>query len=78
MPSWLLLPLCKNVSKMLDLCQPIPNYFVINVDDQLHVIINGRYRSMVHRVMVISTKALISIQIFTTLPMMQLSLPQCL
>jgi isopenicillin N synthase-like dioxygenase len=62
----------------LDFCQPIPNYFVINVDDQLQVIINGGYTSMVHRAMVSSTKESISTQIFNALPLMWLSLPQCL
>lgn len=43
---------------------PIPNYFVINIGDQLQVLSNGRYKSVLHRAVVSSSKARISIPTF--------------
>jgi len=43
---------------------PIPNSFVINIGDQLQVLSNGRYRSVLHRAVVSSSRARISIPTF--------------
>ncbi|KAH9302784.1 hypothetical protein KI387_014367, partial [Taxus chinensis] len=43
---------------------PIPNAFVVNVGDQLQVLSNGIYRSGVHRAVVNSSEARISIPTF--------------
>lgn len=43
---------------------PIPNSFVINIGDQLQVLSNGRYKSVLHRAVVSSSKARISIPTF--------------
>lgn len=43
---------------------PVPNYFVINIGDQLQVLSNGRYKSVLHRAVVSSSKARISIPTF--------------
>jgi len=42
----------------------IPNSFVINIGDQLQVLSNGRYRSVLHRAVVSSSKSRISIPTF--------------
>eukprot|EP01018_Ginkgo_biloba_P012180 Gb_17232 [translate_table: standard] len=44
--------------------EPIPNAFVVNVGDQLQVLSNGKYRSVLHRAVVNSSKARISIPTF--------------
>eukprot|EP00253_Pinus_taeda_P031080 PITA_31080 len=43
---------------------PIPNSFVVNIGDQLQVLSNGRYKSVLHRAVVSSSKARISIPTF--------------
>ncbi|GLJ22871.1 hypothetical protein SUGI_0431330 [Cryptomeria japonica] len=44
--------------------EPIPNAFVVNVGDQLQVLSNGIYKSVIHRAVVNSTEARISIPTF--------------
>ncbi|KAM7526145.1 hypothetical protein LguiA_016047 [Lonicera macranthoides] len=41
--------------------QPIPNSFVVNVGDHLEIFSNGRYKSVLHRAFVNSTKSRISV-----------------
>ncbi|KAH7855612.1 hypothetical protein Vadar_026748 [Vaccinium darrowii] len=41
--------------------EPIPNSFVVNVGDHLEIFSNGRYKSVVHRVLVNSVKSRISV-----------------
>ncbi|WCJ34418.1 2-oxoglutarate (2OG) and Fe(II)-dependent oxygenase superfamily protein [Euphorbia peplus] len=48
--------------------QPIPNAFVVNVGDHLEIFSNGRYKSVLHRVKVNSTKSRISVASLHTLP----------
>ncbi|KAI4349069.1 hypothetical protein L6164_009711 [Bauhinia variegata] len=40
---------------------PIPNAFVVNVGDHLEIFSNGRYKSVLHRVLVNATKSRISV-----------------
>eukprot|EP01018_Ginkgo_biloba_P012181 Gb_17241 [translate_table: standard] len=44
--------------------EPVPNAFVVNVGDQLQVLSNGKYRSVLHRAVVNSSEARISIPTF--------------
>ncbi|KAI5648530.1 hypothetical protein M9H77_34535 [Catharanthus roseus] len=48
--------------------QPIPNSFLVNVGDHLEIFSNGRYKSVLHRVVVNSTESRISIASFHSLP----------
>ncbi|KAM6584332.1 hypothetical protein CsatB_011334 [Cannabis sativa] len=41
--------------------KPIPNSFVVNVGDHLEILSNGRYKSVLHRVVVNSSKSRMSI-----------------
>ncbi|KDP45064.1 hypothetical protein JCGZ_01564 [Jatropha curcas] len=48
--------------------EPIPNSFVVNVGDHLEIFSNGRYKSVVHRVLVNPSKSRISIASLHSLP----------
>ncbi|KAH7512055.1 hypothetical protein FEM48_Zijuj12G0049900 [Ziziphus jujuba var. spinosa] len=48
--------------------QPIPNSFVVNVGDHLEIFSNGKYKSVLHRVLVNSMKARISVASLHSLP----------
>uniref|UniRef100_A0A6N2LS22 Fe2OG dioxygenase domain-containing protein n=2 Tax=Salix viminalis TaxID=40686 RepID=A0A6N2LS22_SALVM len=48
--------------------EPVPNSFVINVGDHLEIFSNGRYKSVLHRVLVNSLKSRISIASLHSLP----------
>ncbi|KAL7137485.1 hypothetical protein ABFS83_10G095600 [Erythranthe nasuta] len=48
--------------------QPIPGSFVVNVGDHLEIFSNGRYKSVLHRVLVNSTKHRISVASLHSLP----------
>ncbi|KAM0945107.1 putative flavanone 3-dioxygenase [Dioscorea sansibarensis] len=48
--------------------EPIPNSFIVNVGDHLEIYSNGRYKSVLHRVLVNSTKSRISIASLHSLP----------
>ncbi|KAJ9159872.1 hypothetical protein P3X46_025329 [Hevea brasiliensis] len=48
--------------------EPIPNSFVINVGDHLEIFSNGRYKSVLHRVLVNHAKSRISIASLHSLP----------
>ncbi|XP_019187765.1 PREDICTED: protein DMR6-LIKE OXYGENASE 2-like [Ipomoea nil] len=48
--------------------EPIPGAFVINVGDHLEIFSNGRYKSVLHRVVVNSLKSRISIASLHSLP----------
>ncbi|KAK4367096.1 hypothetical protein RND71_014976 [Anisodus tanguticus] len=48
--------------------EPIPNSFVINVGDHLEIFSNGRYKSVLHRVLVNSSKSRISVASLHSLP----------
>ncbi|KAK2998004.1 hypothetical protein RJ639_025282 [Escallonia herrerae] len=48
--------------------EPIPNSFVINVGDHLEIFSNGRYKSVIHRVLVNSMKSRISVASLHSLP----------
>ncbi|KAF8654008.1 hypothetical protein HU200_062150 [Digitaria exilis] len=47
---------------------PIPGSFVVNVGDHLEIYSNGRYKSVLHRVRVNSTRPRISVASFHSLP----------
>ncbi|TXG58396.1 hypothetical protein EZV62_016225 [Acer yangbiense] len=49
--------------------QPIPNSFVVNVGDHLEIFSNGRYKSVLHRVLVNSVKSRISVASLHSLPL---------
>lgn len=49
--------------------QPIPNSFVVNVGDHLEIFSNGRYKSVLHRVLVNSHKPRISVASLHSLPL---------
>ncbi|KAH0971517.1 hypothetical protein GBA52_023673 [Prunus armeniaca] len=51
--------------------EPIPNSFVVNVGDHLEIFSNGKYKSVLHRVLVNSTKSRISVASLHTLPFMR-------
>lgn len=48
--------------------EPLPNSFVVNVGDHLEIFSNGRYKSVLHRVLVNSCKYRISIASLHSLP----------
>ncbi|CAK7325354.1 unnamed protein product [Dovyalis caffra] len=48
--------------------EPIPNSFVVNVGDHLEIFSNGRYKSVIHRVLVNPLKPRISIASLHSLP----------
>ncbi|KAL3520795.1 hypothetical protein ACH5RR_018944 [Cinchona calisaya] len=48
--------------------EPIPNCFVVNVGDHLEIFSNGKYQSVLHRVLVNSSKSRISIASLHSLP----------
>ncbi|XP_064955303.1 probable 2-oxoglutarate-dependent dioxygenase SLC1 [Musa acuminata AAA Group] len=48
--------------------EPIPNSFVVNIGDHLEIFSNGRYKSVLHRVVVNSTKPRMSIASLHSLP----------
>ncbi|XP_055817001.1 probable 2-oxoglutarate-dependent dioxygenase SLC1 [Solanum dulcamara] len=48
--------------------EPIPNSFVVNVGDHLEIFSNGRYKSVLHRVLVNSSKSRISAASLHSLP----------
>lgn len=48
--------------------QPIPDSFVVNVGDHLEIFSNGRYKSVLHRVLVNSIKSRISVASLHSLP----------
>ncbi|XP_059643351.1 probable 2-oxoglutarate-dependent dioxygenase SLC1 [Cornus florida] len=48
--------------------EPIPNAFVINVGDHLEIFSNGKYKSVLHRVVVNSMKSRISVASLHSLP----------
>ncbi|KAK3406261.1 protein DMR6-LIKE OXYGENASE 2 [Eucalyptus grandis] len=48
--------------------QPIPDALIINVGDHLEIFSNGRYKSVLHRVTVNSTKSRISVASLHSLP----------
>ncbi|KAI5575398.1 hypothetical protein BDE02_10G208000 [Populus trichocarpa] len=48
--------------------EPIPNSFVVNVGDHLEIFSNGKYRSVLHRVLVNPSKSRISIASLHSLP----------
>jgi isopenicillin N synthase-like dioxygenase len=54
-------------SSWLPVC-PIPNSFVVNVGDHLEILSNGRYKSVLHRVVVNSDNSRISVASLHTVP----------
>ncbi|WOK92784.1 protein DMR6-LIKE OXYGENASE 2 [Canna indica] len=48
--------------------EPIPNSFVVNVGDHLEILSNGRYKSVLHRVLVNSSKSRMSVASLLSLP----------
>ncbi|CAK9159635.1 unnamed protein product [Ilex paraguariensis] len=48
--------------------EPIPNSFVVNVGDHLEIFSNGRYKSVLHRVLVNSSNSRISVASLHSLP----------
>ncbi|KAJ4848881.1 hypothetical protein Tsubulata_045423 [Turnera subulata] len=48
--------------------EPIPNSFVVNVGDHLEIFSNGRYRSVLHRVLVNSSKSRVSVASLHSFP----------
>lgn len=48
--------------------EPVPNSLVVNVGDHLEIFSNGRYKSVLHRVLVNSTKSRISVASLHSLP----------
>ncbi|XP_038971130.1 protein DMR6-LIKE OXYGENASE 2-like [Phoenix dactylifera] len=48
--------------------EPVPNSFVINIGDHLEIFSNGRYKSVLHRVLVNSSKSRISVASLHSLP----------
>lgn len=48
--------------------QPVPNSFVVNVGDHLEIFSNGRYKSVLHRVLTNSSKSRISVASLHSLP----------
>ncbi|XP_057475557.1 probable 2-oxoglutarate-dependent dioxygenase SLC1 [Actinidia eriantha] len=49
--------------------EPIPNSFVVNIGDHLEIFSNGRYKSVLHRVVVNSSKPRISVASLHTRPL---------
>lgn len=50
------------------LVEPVPNSFVVNVGDHLEIYSNGRYKSVLHRVRVNSSRSRISVASLHSLP----------
>ncbi|KAK9911599.1 hypothetical protein M0R45_035495 [Rubus argutus] len=48
--------------------EPLPNSFIVNVGDHLEIFSNGRYKSVLHRVLVNSSKSRISVASLHSLP----------
>ncbi|KAK9733397.1 hypothetical protein RND81_04G065500 [Saponaria officinalis] len=48
--------------------EPIPNAFVVNIGDHLEIFSNGRYRSVLHRVLVNSERARVTLASLHSLP----------
>ncbi|KAJ1376393.1 Oxoglutarate/iron-dependent dioxygenase [Sesbania bispinosa] len=48
--------------------QPIPNAFVVNIGDHLEIYSNGKYKSVLHRVLVNEVKSRVSVASFHSLP----------
>ncbi|XP_042510047.1 probable 2-oxoglutarate-dependent dioxygenase SLC1 [Macadamia integrifolia] len=48
--------------------QPLPNSFVVNVGDHLEILSNGRYKSVLHRVLVNSRRSRMSVASLHSLP----------
>ncbi|XP_045795263.1 probable 2-oxoglutarate-dependent dioxygenase SLC1 [Trifolium pratense] len=48
--------------------QPIPNAFVVNIGDHLEIFSNGKYKSVLHRVMVNEAKSRVSVASLHSLP----------
>ncbi|KAF6171569.1 hypothetical protein GIB67_018093 [Kingdonia uniflora] len=48
--------------------EPIPNSFVVNIGDHFEIFSNGRYKSVLHRVIVNSSKSRISVVSLHSLP----------
>ncbi|KAK3124136.1 hypothetical protein QOZ80_8AG0641000 [Eleusine coracana subsp. coracana] len=48
--------------------EPVPGSFVVNVGDHLEILSNGRYKSVLHRVLVNSSQQRISVASFHTVP----------
>ncbi|KAG1361338.1 protein DMR6-LIKE OXYGENASE 2-like [Cocos nucifera] len=48
--------------------EPVPNSLVINIGDHLEIFSNGRYKSVLHRVLVNSSKSRISVASLHSLP----------
>lgn len=48
--------------------QPIPNAFVVNVGDHLEIYSNGKYKSVLHRVLVNEVKSRVSVASLHSLP----------
>ncbi|GAB4833538.1 hypothetical protein Ancab_031781 [Ancistrocladus abbreviatus] len=48
--------------------EPIPNTFVVNVGDHLEIFSNGRYKSVLHRVVVNSEKTRVTVATLHSLP----------
>ncbi|XP_022935268.1 protein DMR6-LIKE OXYGENASE 1-like [Cucurbita moschata] len=48
--------------------QPLPNSFVVNIGDHLEIFSNGRYKSVLHRVLVNANKPRISVATLHSLP----------
>ncbi|KAF5750449.1 hypothetical protein HS088_TW03G00785 [Tripterygium wilfordii] len=55
--------------------EPIPNAFVINVGDHLEIFSNGRYKSVLHRVLVNSTAYRVSVASLHSLSLMSMVKP---
>ncbi|KAA8516616.1 hypothetical protein F0562_016878 [Nyssa sinensis] len=55
--------------------EPIPNSFLVNVGDHLEIFSNGRYKSVLHRVVVNSTKSRISVASLHSLPLKTMICP---
>jgi isopenicillin N synthase-like dioxygenase len=55
--------------------EPIANSFVVNVGDHLEIFSNGKYKSVLHRVLVNSTKPRISVASLHSLPLMSPARP---
>ncbi|AES81965.2 putative flavanone 3-dioxygenase [Medicago truncatula] len=48
--------------------QPIPNAFVVNIGDHLEIFSNGKYKSVLHRVLVNKAKSRVSVASLHSLP----------
>ncbi|XP_027188296.1 probable 2-oxoglutarate-dependent dioxygenase SLC1 [Cicer arietinum] len=48
--------------------QPIPNAFVVNVGDHLEIYSNGKYKSVLHRVLVNEARSRVSVATLYSLP----------